>query len=100
MCFWPSVGIKFVRDNLFPVRAVCQLLMLKNIAWTQRKFWSHPGDRTHSPDQLSKTGDWGDVAVADSSHGDDYPVEGRGDGGEAGLGVRALLYLNEVAETG
>ena len=33
---------------------------------------------------------------SDRGHGDDHPVEGRGDGGEA----RALVYLDEVAEAG
>ena len=56
---------------------------------------SHPRDCTHRPDQLSKAGDREDVAVADGGHGDDDPVEGGGDRGEAGL----LLDLDEEAET-
>ena len=61
------------------------------------KFWFwHPGDCAHCPDQLSKAGDGEYVAIADGGHGDDDPVEGRGDGGEP----RTLLYLNEVAEAG
>ena len=60
------------------------------------KFWSYPGDCTHCPDQLSKAGDGEDVAIADGGHGDDDPVEGRGDGGEP----RTFLYLNEIAEAG
>ena len=35
------------------------------------------------------------VPVSNSRHGDDHPVEGRGDGGEAGV----LVNLNEVRQT-
>ena len=64
--------------------------------WQNQNISSYPRDCTHCPDQLSKAGDWEDVAVADGGHGDDDPVEGRGDRGEP----RTLLYLNEVAEAG
>ena len=57
-------------------------------------FWSDPRYGAHCPDQLSEAGCGEDVAVADGGHGDDDPVEGRGDGGEP----RTLLDLNEVAE--
>ncbi len=40
------------------------------------------------------TCDWEDVTVADGGHGDDDPVEGGGDGGEA----RVLVLLYEIGE--
>ena len=36
-----------------------------------------------------------DVPVADGGHGDHHPVEGGGDGGEAGV----FINLNEVCKT-
>ena len=36
-----------------------------------------------------------DISVANRGHGDDNPVEGSGDGGEAGV----VVDLNEVAKT-
>ena len=58
---------------------------------------SYPGDCTHCPDQLSKAGDGGDVAIADGGHCDYDPVEGRGDRGEPGF---LLIDLDEEAEAG
>ena len=38
----------------------------------------------------------GNISVADSCHGDYHPVEGSGDGSEAGV----LINLDEIAKTG
>ena len=59
-----------------------------------KAFWCYPRYGAHCPDQLSEACCGEDVAVADGGHGDDDPVEGRGDRGEP----RTLLDLNEVAE--
>ena len=53
-------------------------------------------DRAEGPDELAEAGDGEDVAVANGGHGDDHPVEGGRDVGEAR--VKVLLYV--VAEAG
>ena len=47
-----------------------------------------------SNQSLFRTCDREDVPVADGGHGDNDPVEGGGDGGEA----RVLVLLNEVGQ--
>ena len=47
-----------------------------------------------SNQSLFRTCDWEDVPVANGGHGDNDPVEGGGDGGEA----RVLVLLNEVGQ--